>query len=315
MTSVNHWSAMRERGSLFALKLLFNIYRYGGRFLAVLILYPVILYFFITGKVARSASTKYLHKLYEKGYLVERPTRYTSYKHFLAMGFSALDKVDVWLGKITMSSIDHVNYDIFEPLLKAKKGALLIGSHLGNLEICRALSNEHTNATFNVLVFTEHAQKFNDFINGLNSDVRINLIEVSSVGPDLAILIEEKIAQGEYVVIAGDRTSTTVEGRVIYSEFLGEQAAFSQGPFVLASILHCPVLMMFCLKKEERYQLIFEHLSDGIYWKRKNREAELNKLVNQYAKILEKYCAKYPFQWFNFFDFWQRDDFSRIEDK
>ena len=220
MTSVNHWSAMRERGSLFALKLLFNIYRYGGRFLAVLILYPVILYFFITGKVARSASTKYLHKLYEKGYLVERPTRYTSYKHFLAMGFSALDKVDVWLGKITMSSIDHVNYDIFEPLLKAKKGALLIGSHLGNLEICRALSNEHTNATFN------------DFINGLNSDVRINLIEVSSVGPDLAILIEEKIAQGEYVVIAGDRTSTTVEGRVIYSEFLGEQAAFSQGPFV-----------------------------------------------------------------------------------
>ena len=62
--------------------------------------------------------------------------------------------------------------------------------------------------------------------------MRINLIEVSSVGPDLAILIEEKIAQGEYVVIAGDRTSTTVEGRVIYSEFLGEQAAFSQGPFV-----------------------------------------------------------------------------------
>ena len=71
----------------------------------------------------------------------------------------------------------------------------------------------------------------------------------------------------------------------------------------------------FVIKKEERYQLIFEHLSDGIYWKRKNREAELNKLVNQYAKILEKYCAKYPFQWFNFFDFWQRDDFSRIEDK
>jgi len=315
MTTVNHWSLMRERGSLLGLKTLFMFYKYGGRYLAVVILYPVIFYFFVSGRTSRIASQKYLNKMHQAGYLSEKPTMWMSFKHFLAMGFAALDKVDVWLDKITMTSIHHVNYSVFEPLLLANKGALIIGSHLGNLEICRALANDNSSARFNVLVFTEHAQKFNDFINSLNGDVKVNLIEVTEVGPDLAIMLQDKIDQGEYVVIAGDRTSTTVAGRVIYSDFLGEQAPFSQGPFILAGILQCPVLMMFCLKTnspaKQGYNLIFEELSSGVSWTRKTREIELTKLVDKYAKTLEKYCAQYPLQWFNFFDFWLRDNISR----
>ncbi|MCW8833325.1 MAG: acyltransferase [Colwellia sp.] len=315
MMTVNHWSSMRERGSLFGLKTLFMFYKYGGRYLAIAILYPVIFYFFISGKASRHASQKYLNKLHQSGYLLKKPTLWMSFKHFLTMGFAALDKVDVWLGNITMSSIQHVNYSVFEPLLKASQGALIIGSHLGNLEICRALSKDNSSACFNVLVFTEHAQKFNDFINSLNGDVKVNLIEVTEMGPDLAIMLQDKIDQGEYVVIAGDRTSTTVAGRVIYSDFLGEQAPFSQGPFILAGLLQCPVLMMFCLKthspKTQTYNIIFEELSPAILWTRKTRQIELTKLVKAYAKTLEKYCAQYPLQWFNFFDFWQRDDINR----
>ena len=144
--------------------------------------------------------------------------------------------------------------------------------------------------------------------------MKVNLIEVTEMGPDLAIMLQEKISQGEYVVIAGDRTSTTVAGRVIYNDFLGEQAPFSQGPFILAGILQCPVLMMFCLKahssSKHSYELIFEQLSPGIQWSRKTRQLELNKLVKIYAETLEKYCARYPLQWFNFFDFWQQDSMN-----
>jgi len=315
MTTANHWSLMRERGSLLGLKTIFFFYRYVGRYLAVALLYPVILYFLISGKTGRIASQKYLNKMHKLGYLPNKPTVWMTYKHFLSMGFAALDKVDVWLGKITMASINHVNYSIFEPLLSTNKGALIIGSHLGNLEICRALANDNTSARFNVLVFTEHAQKFNDFINSLDEEVKVNLIEVTEMGPDLAIMLQEKIEQGEYVVIAGDRTSTTVADRVIYSDFLGESAPFSQGPFILAGILKCPILMMFCLKSDsttkQTYNLIFEKLSPGVHWTRKTRDTELTKLVDTYAKTLEKYCAQYPLQWFNFFDFWQQDNISR----
>ncbi len=315
MSSASHWSSIRERGSLLGLKTVFIFYKYGGRYLAAALLYPIIFYFIISDKTTRSASQKYLSKMHKLGYLKKKPNFWLSYQHFLAMGFAALDKVDVWLGKINMASINHVNYHIFEPLETSNKGALIIGSHLGNLEICRALSTGNTRAQFNVLVFTENAQKFNDFINELNEKVKVNLIEVTEMGPDLAIMLQEKIDQSEYVVIAGDRTSTTVAGRVIYSDFLGEQAPFSQGPFILAGILQCPVLMMFCLKNKSatnlQYDLIFEELSPGVRWTRKTRDNELKKLVEIYAKTLEKYCSKYPLQWFNYFDFWQRDNISR----
>lgn len=315
MTSTNHWSSIYERGSLLGLKTLFMLYKFGGRYLATVALYPVIFYFLLTGKTSRLASQKYLHKMYEAGYLVKKPTFWMSFKHFLTMGFAALDKVDVWLNKITMDSIKHVNYSIFGDLFARNKGALIIGSHLGNLEICRALAKDNAKACFNVLVFTEHAQKFNSFINSLNGDVKVNLIEVTEMGPDFAIMLQSKIEQGEYVVIAGDRTSTTVAGRVIYSDFLGAPAPFSQGPFILAGILQCPVLMMFCLKNQksakQEYHLIFEELSAGIHWTRKTRDKELTLLVNKYSETLEKYCAQYPMQWFNFFDFWQTDNISR----
>jgi predicted LPLAT superfamily acyltransferase len=315
MANHSHWSSMQERGSLLGIKFIFTCYQYGGRYIAIFFLYPVIFYFFLTGKTSRTASQKYLHKVYQSGYLAEKPTIWLSFTHFLNMGFAALDKIDVWLGNITISSINYINYPIFETLLQQKQGALIIGSHLGNLEVCRALANENVSTCFNVIVFTEHAEKFNEFINSLNSDVKVNLIEVTEMGPDLAILLQEKITQGEYVVIAGDRTSTTVAGRVIYSDFLGEKAPFSQGPFILAALLQCPVLSLFCLKIQTtegpKYNLIFETLSSGVHWTRKTREQELTTLVTNYAKHLEKYCAQYPLQWFNFFDFWQQDNINR----
>ena len=108
-------------------------------------------------------------------------------------------------------------------------------------------------------------------------------------------------------MIAGDRTSVTSPGRVIYSSFLGEPAAFSQGAFILASILDCPVYFLFCLKEKNNYRVIFEHVAETLKFSRKNRQASLTAVVDQYAKRLEHYCLAYPLQWFNFFNFWQND--------
>ncbi|MBO4641218.1 MAG: hypothetical protein J5710_15850, partial [Treponema sp.] len=33
--------------------------------------------------------------------------------------------------------------------------------------------------------------------------------------------------------------------------------------------------------------------------------AKIPELCGEYACALEKYCVKYPHQWYNFFDFWQ----------
>lgn len=311
MRQLIHWSKLEERGSSLGLQLLLFIYRFGGRFLVKAALYPVVGYFFLTGRQARNASFEYLTTLYQASYLTQKPSLKMSYLHFLSMAHAALDKVDVWLGNITMESIILENQDVIEALNANHRGGVIIGSHLGNLEICRALSFEHAPGIFNILVFTEHAKKFNDFLEKVNPRVGINLIEVKEFGPQLAILLQEKIDMGEYVVVAGDRTSASVSGRITSAKFLGKAAPFSQGPFILAGLLKCPVLTMFCLRDGNKFRLIFEMLTEKVNWNRANRAAELTRLTQAFANSLEKHCAMFPLQWFNFFDFWQSDNAER----
>jgi predicted LPLAT superfamily acyltransferase len=142
----------------------------------------------------------------------------------------------------------------------------------------------------------------------VNSRVNNKVIQVNQMGPDTAIMLKEKVDRGELIVILGDRTPINSKGRVNYVNFLGEKAPFSQGPFILASLLECPVYLLFCLKKGQRYRVYFEHFADRIKLNRKSRQQALQQVIQKFAERLEYYCLQEPFQWFNFFDFWHKND-------
>lgn len=307
MTHSTHWSNIQERGSVFGMRLLLAIYKLAGRRVLLLVLSPVVFYFYVTGTRARQASASFLQRV--KAVKPATPTGFwVGYQHFLSFANSAFDKVDAWLGKITSKDIHYTNPELFQALNQDKRGAIFIGSHLGNLEVCRALNASKYNTPINVLVFTQHAIKFNALLQKVNPDVGINMIEVSELGPDLMILLKEKIDAGESLVIVGDRTSTSVAGRVSYAPFLGQDAPFSQGPFILAALLECPVYLLFCFKQHARYHVIFERFSDQLSLPRKTRKQTLANVINTYAARLEHHALAYPLQWFNFYDFWQQDE-------
>lgn len=184
-----------------------------------------------------------------------------------------------------------------------------MGSHLGNLELCRALSRRHTHLKINALVFTEHAERFNTVMKTVNPQSEVNVIQVSKIGPDTAILLQQKIDDGEWIVIVGDRTSVTKENRVIWADFLGKPAPFPQGPFMLASILKQPVYLMFGLRddtqKDPLFDVYLEPFSEQIILPRGKREEALQEVVQNYAQRLEHFTLKAPSQWYNFFNFWQ----------
>ncbi len=54
-----------------------------------------------------------------------------------------------------------------------------------------------------------------------------------------------------------------------------------------------------------RYRLIFEPFSDRIEIPRQNRGPALNAVISRYAQRLEHYVRLAPYNWFNFYDFWQ----------
>ena len=133
-----------------------------------------------------------------------------------------------------------------------------------------------------------------------------NLIQVDTLGPDSVVRLQEKIAAGEWIAMVADRTSTSNEARAVFSQFLGDPAAFPEGPFILAALLRCPVYLLFCLKVDGGYEAWVEPFADPLELPRKTREDELRSAVARFAQRLEQQCLTAPYQWFNFFDFWQK---------
>lgn len=307
-----HWSETEERKGIWGIKLILALYRLFGRKTAQLIMLPVITYFWLTGKVARQASKDYLQIIktkYDRVPLVNR-SKLTTFYHFYRFGDSLLDKLASWQNDIKLQDLYYPHKKQCLEVINKKQGVILLGSHLGDLEMCRAIANLSHDITINALVFTHHAVRFNQILKEVNPKSTVHLIQVDTLGPDTAILLKQKLDAGEWVAIVGDRTSTnphqrTTEDSVVWADFLGKPAPFPKGPFILSSVLGFPVYLIWGLKPNGRFQFYFEHFSDKIILPRKDRASALSAIVQDYAARLEHYCLISPLDWFNFYDFWQ----------
>jgi predicted LPLAT superfamily acyltransferase len=309
--AMTHWAQLEERGIIWGMQLLLRVYLLCGRRVLQLFLYPVVCYYWLVNRTGRQASRQYLQRV--SAYLPGQKltgSLYDSYLHFVNFSNALIDKLAVWSGSITLQDIDYHGREAIAEHLKQGQGLLILGSHLGNLEVLRAMANLRKDVTVNVLIHTKHALKFNALLNRKASTSRINLMQVTHTNAATAMLLQDKIDAGELVVIAADRTPVTGQSRVSRADFLGFPAPFPQGPFILAALLKCPVYTLFCLKHAHQKQqaIYFDKFSDTLILPRQHREAALQQYAQAYADRLQQYCLKEPLQWFNFYDFWQADN-------
>ncbi|WP_158529667.1 hypothetical protein [Parvibium lacunae] len=317
-----HWRQSRERGSKYALLGLQYAMRYLGRPVLVLLLYPVGLYFFVTGQQARQASYDYLQRV-NAVQPTERKTQVNwrlVLRHFYAFSWSVLDRLDAWSGNLTHADIEVVNPDVLQELIAQPQGALLLGAHIGNADVSRALyqtaaspywlTRQDRSHTINALMHTEHAQQINQFITKLTAKFRENVFELTTIGPDTAIHWREKIEQGEWLFMLADRTPSEASPHFLQIDFLGTPARWPTGPFILAHVLECPVYSFFCIRTRDwswraKYRVYIERFSEKIELPRKQREQVLAGHLQRFVTIVEKHCLTTPLQWFNFFPFWK----------
>ncbi|AYL63377.1 glycosyltransferase family 2 protein [Citrobacter youngae] len=313
--SSTHWAQQQEVKGLWGMRLMLLVWRLLGRKAFSLLLYPVVGVYWLTASTARKASQSWIRRV--RAQLIARrmpvPSNLTSYQHFLRFGGAMLDKIASWRGEL------HVGRDVvFAPgaeetlNVSDPRGKLLLASHLGDVEACRALAQLQGSKTINALVFSDNAQRFKKIMEEMAPQAGLNLLPVNDIGPDTAILLKEKLDRGEWIAIVGDRIAVTTqrggEWRVCWSRFMGQVAPFPQGPFILASILRCPVDLIFALRQQEKLRIHCEPFADPLLLPRATRQQALQNTVDRYAERLEHYALQSPLDWFNFFDFWQLPD-------
>lgn len=299
-----HWAAERERGAPFLMRLTAWAARAFGRRAMRPVVAAIVFYFYCFSPSARRSIAEYQQRLRQSGAAQTLPVRRPVYGQFRAFADAILDKLDVWQGRLTASDVVIRDPDDLHAQMRAGRGQILVGSHLGNLEVCRALVERGGQLTLNVLVHTRHAEAFNRILAQAGAS-RLRLIQVSELDAAIMLQLNERIERGEWLAIAGDRVP--VRGsRIVDVDFLGAPAAFPQGPWLLAALLKCPVNVLFCTKIDGRYRITMERLADRVDLARGRRDEGVRQWAQRYADRLARECRDAPQQWFNFYPFWSR---------
>ena len=183
----------------------------------------------------------------------------------------------------------------------------MVCSHFGNIEICRALVDNpnHSNFKLNILVHNRHAQAFNESLEKAGAS-SLPLIQVEDLDAQKMLELHERLERGEWIAIAADRVPVRGD-KTQKVDFLGAQASFPQGVWLMASLLKAPINAIFCLKKWGDYHLKLRHFSGPIEGRGKQRADNIEQAMQRYADLLAQECAENPLYWFNFYDFWEDD--------
>jgi predicted LPLAT superfamily acyltransferase len=77
----------------------------------------------------------------------------------------------------------------------------------------------------------------------------------------------------------------------------------------MASALKVPLIVFFGVYLGgNRYKIHFELLAEKVILQRKTRQQDIQAYTQKYVDILEKQMLETPYNWFNFYDYWQSSE-------
>ncbi len=268
-----------------------------GRRTARGVLHLIASYFLLFASDSRHASSSYLRRA------LGRPARWRDqYQHFFTFAATIHDRVYLVNQHFDLFDFEVHGEDMLHRVLADGNGVFLMGAHLGSFEVIRALGQKNMDLRVAILMHEENAQKINATLAAINPDSVQDIIGLGHI--DSMLKVQARLNEGGVVGMLVDRTP----GNDILHpvQILGSNAHLPLGPFRMAALLRRPVVFMTGLYMGgNRYAIHFDHLADFSAVARDERDAVMQAAITRYAELLDQYCRKAPYNWFNFFDFWQ----------
>ena len=291
------WIARPERSNVIAMKIFVWLALLLGRKFTRIFLYPICCYFLLFSSDAKKASKKYLTKVLNREIHLK-----DQFQHFFTFASTVLDRIYLLNDQHSKFNIEIHGLDVVDSMIGNTNGCFLLGTHLGSFDIMRSVGQNTRNLKINLVMYEENARKVNSILAAINPD---NFPQIIALGKfDSMLKVKSALEAGEFVGVLGDRTIE--ESGDIRCPFLGEDAKFPLGPFRLAMMLRCPIILMFGLYRGgNRYEIHFEQLADMSNVERGNRSAFMEQALKAYVSRIEHFCRIAPYNWFNFYDFWK----------
>lgn len=224
------------------------------------------------------------------------------YSHFYIFGQTIIDKIALKHSLDRGFSFDYCNYSDLVHVLDSGKGAMIIGAHVGSWEVGAPYFHKY-GKDMNIVMLDAEYESIKDVIEKGAEKPPFKVIPIGNDGLDTILKIKVALSQGEYVCFQGDRFMD--ESNSMERDFMGHKAFFPKGLFQIAAKLNVPVVFYYAMRGSGRHYSFSFEIADTCA---SNAGERFEKIVCQYIASLEKIVAKYPQQWFNFYDFWNFSD-------
>lgn len=271
------WYEQREQSAgRRRIQALWLVYRIFGKHAVNALLWPVFLFIYPWCRAARSALAKY----YAIAGVKPRP-----FRHLLGFARTMMDKTDACTLCKNPPRIEVKGDPGWD------EGAFLVSAHLGCIEVLPALTPPEGKTMPVVHAFQQlgHDAVFTSlFLRHLGGRFKLHAVE--DIGVETAVEMQAAVRKGELVLMAGDRLSAGSDA-AFKREFFGRVCRFPKGVFVFAKLLECPVFAVVCVKTGfNSYELHAKRLSG-------------DDLAGDYVRFLEAETRQFPYQWYQFYDF------------
>ena len=295
--SKKHWKTQGERGNMFVLRLITWIALHLGRRIARCILVPVVAYFLITSPRARRASAKFLSRIPNQAHGLK-----AVFQHLYVFATVTLDRVYLLNGRLNLFDIEiKDNNNMALGTAASGAGLFLMGAHFGSFESVRSIARDYPSLKMVLLMYEENARNIKQLLSAINPNIEQDIISLGQ--PRAMLQVKEQINEGALIGVLADRSLDAIGNTRV--NFLGFEANFPTGPFRMAAMLQHPVYFMAgVFEGGNRYSVHLEPIADFSI-PVENKDAAVNQAILRYVEILEKHCKNAPYNWFNYFDFWQ----------
>ncbi len=295
------WRQRAERSNLLMLRVMTWISLRLGRRAGRCVLYGIAVYFVVANAAARRASRDYLRRVLDLPDAAAVGWQHV-FRHFLSFASTIHDRIYLLNDGFNLFDIRIHQEHLAAELAAAHHGVFLMGAHVGSFEVLRAVGRRQPGLRVAMVMYEENARKLNAALSAINPAAQQDIVALGHV--DSMLRVNELLDAGCVVGMLADRCLNNDPTRPL--RFLEESAEFPVGPFRMAAILRRPVLFMVGLYGgNNRYDIHFETLADFSTVPAGGRDAAVQAAMARYVLLLEQHCRAAPYNWFNFFDFWQ----------
>ncbi|MCM1176838.1 MAG: hypothetical protein NC308_04630 [Clostridium sp.] len=222
-------------------------------------------------------------------------------KSYFALGKSIIDKVAIGSGMEDHFSFEFENHRMMLDLIESGRGYIAIGAHVGSWQMGTPFFGKY-GSRINVVMYDNEHQDVKKVLHEHGQEDSFKIIKIAEDGLSHVFAINDALGRGELVCFQGDRYMN--EDRKLAAMFMGHEAMFPRGPFVLASKLRVPVVFYFAMREKGRKYCFHFFAPETAHVKPGGKLFTEEEIFRAYVNSLEAIVRKYPEQWFNYYDFW-----------